>query len=84
VASILERFNEMWPDRQALADITGWERSTIDTIDVYRGSDIVYSFPDRQELIDVVPDEAADLTFSACGSYDMAACCPLLSFRKPD
>ena len=84
VASILERFNEMWPDRQALADVTGWERSTIDTIDVYRGSDIVYSFPDRQELMDVVPEGAANLNFSPCGSYDMAACCPLLSFRKPD
>jgi hypothetical protein len=83
VASILEKFNEMWPDRQALSDVTGWDRDTIDSIDVYRGSDIVYSFPDRAEITAVVPDGATGVSFTNSGTYELADRCPLLSFRKP-
>lgn len=84
VASILQKFNELLPDRDALADTTGWRRMTIDTIDVYQGSPIVYSFPNRSEFISAIPPTAKDVQFQHCGTYDMAECCPILTFRKPD
>lgn len=83
VSEILRRFNELCPDRDTLAATTGWPRQSIDTIDVYRGSDIVYSFPDRSEFQGTIPTKAVDVGFHAAGTYDLAECCPILSFRKP-
>ena len=82
VALIREQFNERFPDRAGLAARTGWRDSDIDTIDVYRGSPAVYAFPNRQELQAVLPPGIGDARFLACGSYDMAACCPILTFTK--
>jgi len=84
VASILQSFNELFPDRDELSRTTGWPRQVIDTIDVYQGSHISYSFPDRREFIEALPQDAIDVTFTPCGSYDLAACCPILTFQKPD
>jgi len=82
VALVREHFNELFPDRQALAARTGWPAADIDTIDVYRGSASVYAFPNRTEFMAVLPEGIDDARFIACGSYDMAACCPILSFTK--
>lgn len=83
VASILDLMEELFPDRDALAHTTGWPRTSIDTIDVYRGSSVAYSFPDRKEFMQALPEGATDIRFLACGSYDLASCCPLLTFRRP-
>jgi len=76
------RFNEMFQDRDELAQRTGWSRQEIDTIDVYEGSKVVYSFPNRSEVRDALPPGIRDLEFQACGDYDLAHCCPILTFRK--
>ncbi len=50
VVDILGGFDELVPDRAALAAATGWPLEVIDAIDVYRGSSLVYSFPTRAEV----------------------------------
>ena len=82
VALILQTFNEMFGDRDALAAATGWPRAAIDTIDVYRGSPVVYAFPDREEFRSALPDTFTQVKFVACGSYDLAPLCPILTFVK--
>lgn len=82
VALILQVFNEMFADRDALAAATGWPRAAIDTIDVYRGSPVVYAFPDRAEFRAALPDAFTQVEFLACGSYDLAPLCPILTFVK--
>ena len=39
----------------ALALATGWPLAEIETIDVYRGSQDIYIFPNRAELISAAP-----------------------------
>jgi len=82
MGAILQRFNELHPDRDELAQRTGWPRAAIDTIDVYRGSPVMYVFPNRQEFTAALPGGIGDVRFTDCGSYDLANCCPILSFRK--
>ena len=83
VADILALFERLCVDRSALADRTGWALAEIDTIDVYRGSAIRYVFPNRTELIAAFPEDCL-LDFIPTSDYDLAACCPILAFRKPE
>ena len=82
VTAILAHFERLCPDRGKLAAHTGWPRRAIDTIDVYRGSPVVYCFPSRAEFRACLPPAATDIKFSPCGDYDLAECCPVLSFAK--
>ena len=82
VASILERFDALFPDRDAVSQRTGWTRAEIDTIDVYAGSPLAYTFPNRIEFTGLLPPGIEAARFLPCGSYDMASCCPMLTFRK--
>jgi len=82
VVAILEHFNEKFPDRDELVAQTGWSRDVIDTIDVYANSPVTYTFPNRKEILDVLPLGIAETRFVECGTYDLAACCPILTFRK--
>ncbi|MBI2717978.1 MAG: methyltransferase type 11 [Rhizobiales bacterium] len=85
VARILERFEQLFPDRDGLSERTGWPRQAIDTIDIYRGSPVVYSFPNRAEFLGCIPAAAGGVEFHPCGGYDLAACCPILTFvKRPD
>ncbi|MDX2089041.1 MAG: class I SAM-dependent methyltransferase [Kofleriaceae bacterium] len=49
VADIRAAFDELVPDRAALAARTGWRREVIDHIDIYRDSPTTYSFPTLDE-----------------------------------
>ena len=82
VVLIRERFNELFPDRDKLARDTGWPRGLIDMIDIYRGSPTTYVFPNRREFLDALPKGISDVRFEPCGSYDLARCCPMLTFAK--
>ena len=82
VELIGQRFNEMFPDRDELAQRTGWSRKEIDTIDVYQGSPMAYSFPNRVEYQQALPPGISGVEFQACGDYDLAHSCPILTFRK--
>ena len=41
------------------------------------------SFPSRAEFLRLLPPGIEAAEFLACGSYDLAECCPVLTFRKP-
>ncbi len=82
VMTIRALFDRLCPDRDRLSRMTGWTPEAINTIELYRDSPAVYSFPNRQQILAALPDDAVEITFHASGDYDLAACCPILSFRK--
>jgi hypothetical protein len=77
VQRILDVFDEHFPDRDAAAAAAGWHPADVATIDIYRGSDEVYSFPTATEILRVVPNDFVASRFVAAGSYDLAERCPL-------
>lgn len=80
-ARLRAKFDAMFPNRSALAGATGWPLAEIDTIDVYRGSQDVYVFPTRTELIASAP-RGFTIKFEECGGYDLAECCPLMVMER--
>ncbi len=78
VAEILAAFEALHPDRDALVAATGWDRAVVDTIDGYRGSAEVYSFPTAGQLLAAVPAPFVDPRLVPSGEYELADCCPLL------
>ncbi len=83
VPQILALFNELFPDRAALAARSGWPLELINLVDVYRDSEVRFTFMTRQELIAVLPPGITDLRFDICSDYDLVECCPLMSFARP-
>ena len=82
VASIIESFERHFPDRDALARTTGWDRSIIDMIDTYRNSNAVYCFPTRKEFLDCLPSGLRDIGYHPSGTYDLAEDCPIFACEK--
>jgi SAM-dependent methyltransferase len=78
VVSILAAFEEMFPDRDALAERTDWPRADIDTIDSYRNSSVAYSFFNRAEFLGAMPQGLVNPQFHSSGAYDLAETCPIL------
>jgi SAM-dependent methyltransferase len=78
VETIREVFNREFPDRAALASASGWPAADIDTIDVYKGSSEVYSFPTFDQLRTAIPDSFTDPRLVPVGSYELAERCPLV------
>lgn len=81
VVDILTAFERTFPDRAALAAVTGWRREVIDHVDVYRGSDAHYSFPTLREVRHVL----APLVEVAwrVPAYELGERCPTLILRVP-
>ena len=77
VVDIGRAFDDIAPDRAALAARLGWPRPVIDAIDVYRGSALVYSFPTLAEVRDAL---APWLVVSAVHTpaYELGDRCPTL------
>jgi hypothetical protein len=78
VAAVWEAFQQAFPDREALAAATGWDPATIDRIDAYRGSDLVYSFLNRRDLLGTLAGTFENPRFVSSGAYPMAERYPLL------
>jgi SAM-dependent methyltransferase len=83
VATILDAFNALFPDRDALVRATGWSRDQIDTIDFYRGSATSYILPTKDQILSVVPEVFSDIRLVSSGTYEMAEHCPLLVADMP-
>jgi len=75
VADIWRAFGELVPDRAALARRTGWPPDVIDTIDAYRGSELVYSFPTLAEVRATLDPELAEIACHVPG-YELGDRCP--------
>ena len=82
VRSIYDAFAASFPDRDRLADATGWDRSEIDKIDLYKPSSEVYSFPTRRQCLSIIPPAFLNARFVATGTYEFAAQCPLLVMER--
>jgi SAM-dependent methyltransferase len=78
VRAIHDVFEAGLPDRRRLAEVTGWNRDEIDTIDVYRSSTEVYSFPTRGQCLAAIPAAFENVHLVAAGTYELAERCPLL------
>jgi SAM-dependent methyltransferase len=77
VTRILDAFARHFPDRAVMAQCTGWDPSTIDMIDTYRGSTVVYCFPTRAEILASLPSGLSSAAFEPCGTYNLADHCPM-------
>ncbi|WP_027143245.1 class I SAM-dependent methyltransferase [Mesorhizobium sp. WSM3626] len=78
VQAIRAAFDELFPDREALAARTGWSMASIDTIDVYAGSETRYSFATLAMLEDEAGAWFDQVRVVPSGSYPLAERCPLL------
>lgn len=81
VARIHAAFQQHFPDRAALAQATGWAPESIQTIDVYAGSDVVYNFPTLSQMRAVSAPYLRECGV-AYGSYELAERCPVLSYER--
>ena len=80
LAAVWDAWHAMCPDPAALAERTGWSPDVIATIDAYRGTATVYSFPTLAELRALMDESFTEL---ACHvpSYELGERCPTLVWR---
>ena len=79
VRTIHDSFSNEFPGRDVIAQITGWDAADIDTIDVYRHSTEIYSFPTIEQFQSIIPAGTfSNVGFADAGSYELADRCPLL------
>jgi hypothetical protein len=83
VNEIFAVFQAMFPDRDELVRLTGWDRGHIDTIDYYESSVVAYSFPTRRQLLSVIPRTFTNVRLVETGTYELADRGPLLVMEKP-
>ena len=83
VRMIRDTFDGLFPDRETLAARTGWSIASINTIDVYAGSDVSYSFATLAVLVDEASGWFGDVRVVPSGSYPLAERCPLLVLGSP-
>ena len=78
VERILDGFEALFPDRGALARAAAWAVDDIATIDSYRGSADVYSFPTVAQFRATLHPATAQFRVESSGSYELAERCPLV------
>lgn len=78
VQTILEVFNRLFPDREALRRAAGWDADEIEQIDAYKGLPDVFSFPTPRQVLEIVPNRFASAFFEPAGTYELAERCPFL------
>ncbi|BCG89128.1 methyltransferase type 11 [Mesorhizobium sp. 113-3-9] len=83
VQAIRATFDRLFPDREALAARTGWSMASINTIDVYAGSETRYSFATLSTLLDEASAWFDQVRVVPSGSYPLAERCPLLVLESP-
>ena len=79
VSDTFAAFTRLLPDRNRLAEATGWAMEEIATIDLYHGSAARYSYPTLSELRQKIPPEFVEDSIE-CGTYELAECCPTMTF----
>ncbi len=83
VTEIREAVQDLFPDRERLARQTGWPRETIDTIDVYAGSDAVYGFSTADDLVARAAESFGRVGLVPTTGYSLSERCPLLVLGDP-
>lgn len=83
-ARLYERFEDLFPDRAALAAASGWSLDTIAEIDAYEGSTYIHCYPSRAELTALLDHWwPAPHRFIETSGYPIADHCPLLILERP-
>lgn len=80
VAAIHAAFELLAPRRSDFADLAGWALADVDTIDVYRGSGLSYSFPTLEQLRLALPGNCEEVALRH-GGYELAERCPVIALR---
>lgn len=80
VAEVWETYHANVIGHEHLAQATGWPIEAIATMDAYRDSEAIYTFPSMNELIEAVAPWLACMHHET-GSYELAERCPLLCFE---
>ncbi|MEZ5892539.1 MAG: methyltransferase domain-containing protein [Parvularculaceae bacterium] len=78
---VLDAFNRFWPDRELLAEKTGWERFDIDRFDALRGTGHRVAFPPRAAFAEAARRHFAHIDFVESAGYPLAERCPVLVLR---
>jgi SAM-dependent methyltransferase len=78
VRSILEAFDDMFPDRSMLAAKTGWSLDEIATLDAYDGADHSLSFPTLPQLLEMGAPFFARAHVIENKGYPLAERCPTI------
>jgi SAM-dependent methyltransferase len=81
--TLFHRFTEQFPDRNALAEASGWSQDTISEIDAYNGSPYIHVYPSRSELAGLLGHWPGTWRFEETGGYPLAERCPLLVLARP-
>lgn len=77
-----EIFNELLPERAELLRRTEWPIEQIDTIEHYKNSNAIYSFPTRNLFLSVFARGFSGVRFVQSGSYELSERCPILVMEK--
>ncbi len=75
---ILAQFDRLFPDRARLIERTGWTADEIETLDFYRESADVLSFPTVAQIRAVLPPGFSEPQLIGSGDYDLSERCPLV------
>ncbi|MEE8439060.1 MAG: hypothetical protein V3S07_05685, partial [Micropepsaceae bacterium] len=75
-----DAIDKLSPDRNILAERTGWLRESIDTIDAFDGVESCITFTTLSALTEISAPcfELVDLQR---GRYELAECCPTICFK---
>jgi SAM-dependent methyltransferase len=84
VADVRELFISLFPDRLKLAAASGWSEADIDSIDVYKDSTEVYSFPTERQFLSLVPKTIRHVKLMPAGTYELAGRCPIAVMSLPE
>lgn len=85
VKDIHKLFDTTFPNRMKLSELTTWGLDVINTIDAYRGSETVYTFPTLEALKEVA-SPWFDIESISTPEYELGDRCPTLTFcpnKKP-
>jgi ubiquinone/menaquinone biosynthesis C-methylase UbiE len=82
VTQIRDSFHEIFPDQAELMTATGWTEDEIDTIEVYKGSIVSFSFPTLPQFQQVLPAGFGAMRVLSSGSYEMADRCPIIVMNR--
>jgi len=80
VAEVYREWMERKVDLGALSGRAGWEKKTIDTMELYRGRETVHTFPSMAEFRSVLSEHFEELGVSS-PSYSLSERCPVLVLR---
>lgn len=73
-------FEENFPDRKKLESLSGWEAKTIETIDSYKETDSIFTFPTLNQLTNLSQNytRIVDMRY---GNYELSIRCPIVVFQ---